>query len=133
MPFVFQAIPESRHPRSLLASDEHLAAATAEACPELDTTWVNRAALYVTRIGQAGFYERPHLSVLEPPAEYVLAMKSLALAWGSGHAPTAERDLSYLMRFLGLSHPEAALQCIGTYLNDRQIPGDLATRLPRLI
>lgn len=133
MPFVFQANPESRHPRALLASDEHLTAATADAFPELESTWVNRAALYVTRIGEAGFYAATHLSVLEPPAECVLAMKCLALEWGPGSAPTAERDLSYLTRFLGMSHPEHALERIGTYLNDRQIPSDLATRLPQLI
>lgn len=133
MPFVFQAKPESRHPRALLASDEDLTAAMARACPELESTWLNRAALYVTRIGEAGFYAGTHLSVLEPPAEYVLAMKCLALEWGPGSAPTAERDLSYLTRFLGMNDPEQALASIGAYLNDRQIPSDLATRLPRLM
>jgi len=133
IPFVFHANPESRRPGALLASGEHLAAATDQACPELDTTWVNRAALHVTRISEARFYAGPNLSVLEPPAGYVLAMKCLTIAWGSGQPRTTDRDLSYLIRFLGLSQPDAALERIATYLNDRQMPTDLATRLSGLM
>lgn len=135
MPFVLVASPVSRRPRALFAPDEELTAAAADTAPELGATWLADAARETVRAGERGpapFFAGRALSIIEPPAEYVLAMKCLTLAWAPMSPQTIERDISYLLRYLGLNQPRAALERITTYLNSRQLPSDLDQRLPHL-
>ena len=78
-----------------------------------------------------GSFEGERLRVFAPPPDYVLAMKCSALLF----APevSVEDDVRYLLRFLGLRDPKAALDAVSGYLNPRQRPDDLETRFTAIL
>ena len=58
-------------------------------------------------------------------------MRCAALAFAPGRDP--EDDIRYLLRYIGVGDAEEAAALVDRYLNPRQRPADLETRLAKLL
>ena len=78
-------------------------------------TWLNDAVKsYVSDRGTfESFLELSHLKVFCPTAEYMLAMKCLAMRVGEGYHD--EADVRYLLRNLGLQRYQEAESILARY------------------
>lgn len=130
--FAFARVPGTRRPRSLFATaDEALEArrhAAARSGVALDR--LEEAARAVVA-GPSALFEGERLRVFSPPPDYVLAMKCAALEFAPDGS--VEQDIQYLLRFLGLRDAATAVDVVSAYLNPRQRPGDLESRLAAMI
>jgi hypothetical protein len=102
---------------------------------EADTTWLARFA----RPDQAGgteadptaFVELSNLRLYGARPDYVLAAKCASLRLGrDAHT---ERDIHYLVRYMGLETTSDALAIVGRFFTPRQRPMGLAEVLDRAI
>ena len=135
MPLTFRRDPESRRPRAIFASGESALKARREAAARsgvaLDRL-EDAARRFVAGSPEPGpTFEGERLTAFAPPADYLLAMKCAALGFGQDGG--VEDDIRYLLRFLGLRTPQAALATVSGYLNPRQRPHDLESRLASIL
>lgn len=132
---VFAHDPQTRRPQAIFASKEESLDARREAAGKAGVALdrlEEAARTFVTGgSGRGGAFEGERLRVLAPPPDYVLAMKCAALRF----APegSVEDDIRYLLRFLGLRDAGAAAETVSAYLNPRQRPEDLESRLAAMI
>ena len=93
--------------------------ATASALPP---DWLNDAVKgYLSDKGDFHPYlESSHLRVLTAAPEYLLAMKCLAMRLGEEFRD--EDDVRFLLRYLNLTEPDAALDIISRYYPVERIP-----------
>ncbi len=131
----FNHMPATRRPGALFAS--------AEAALRARRSAAERSGVALDRLEDAarklvhdssprpGSFEGERLRVFAAPPDYVLAMKCSALLF----APegSVEDDVRYLLRFLGLRDPTAALDVVSAYLNVRQRPDDLEIRFAAIL
>lgn len=89
---------------------------------ELDEDWLNDAVKgFLSDNGEfEPFLEREHLRVFVARAEYLLAMKCLSMRLGPEFHD--EADVRYLLRHLGISRYEAAIQIITRYYPAERFP-----------
>lgn len=131
----FAAQPESRRPRSLFAPPGDAGRARRKAAERgkvpLDRLEDAARALAGGSEGEATSYDGRALRVFAAPPDYVLAMKCCGLAFVDDGR--AEDDIRYLLRFLGLRSTSEVLTVIEPYLNPRQRPVDLASRLDAIL
>jgi len=93
----------------------------------LPVDWFNAAAqLYVSRKRHETRefnVQFPHLQILVPTPEYMLAMKCLASRTGSVTGATDDRaDINFLVRHLNLRSTEEALNIVTKYYPREKIP-----------
>ena len=136
MIIAFDADPETRHVRALFKPTQAvLDAAEAVALDQgLAREWLHEAVRRLLRSegrGLGRFLERSNLRVYEPRPDYVLAMKAASLELEPER--DAEADLSYLLRSMGVSGASEALERIGRYFGERQLPASLGPRLAALL
>lgn len=130
----FQAQPRSVRPQGMFASDAPLreafsSVAKAEGWSGIWPEAALRECVRSRAPGQ-GYLDAPRLKVFTPPLGYALAMKTGgATLAGPGWA----EDLSFLLRALNLTTPDAAMTVITRYLAERQLPGDTRERLGRAL
>jgi len=132
----FDSAPETRHVRALFRPTKVVrdAAEAVARDQNLAPDWPNDAVRRL--LGHEGrglgrFLERSNLRVYEPRPDYVLAMKAASLELEP--AKEAEADLSYILRSLGLSRAPEALERIGRYFGERQLPESLPERLSAIL
>lgn len=75
--------------------------------------------------------ELSHLKILHASAEYMLAMKCLALRTGEGYQD--EEDIRYLLRHLGLRRPEDARAILARYYDLAAYPPTATAVLDELL
>ncbi|MBT8489348.1 MAG: hypothetical protein HKN72_04645 [Gemmatimonadetes bacterium] len=128
----FARAPRTRRPRALFASSGAALAARRHAAERAGVALdrLEEAARTVVT-GQAAAFEGERLRVFSPPPDYVLAMKCAALRFVPEGG--VEDDIRYLLRFLGVRDPAAAVDVVSGYLTPRQRPEDLESRLASLI
>jgi len=131
----FHAVPESRRIRSLVRSTEPVRIAAARVADRvgLGPEWLSTA---VRRFlgGSAAFgplLERASLRVFVARPEYVLAMRCASMLVEQGAGP--DDDVRYLLRYLDVFTPEDAMERIGRYLPERQLPDDIESRLSAIM
>lgn len=131
---VFAADPGTRRPGAVLAEPDLALAARRRAAEEgrvaLDRLESAARDLVGRHQGGASFEGRV-LRVLSAPPDYVVAMKCLALAYAPDRG--TEADIRYLLRFMGAHRIDQAMVAVDRYLNPRQRPADLESRLERLL
>lgn len=131
----FTAEPVTRRPRAVLADPELALDARRRAAEKggvaMDRLQAAARELVGRHGGPGGAFEGRALRVFRAPADYVLAMRCLALAF----APETgtEDDIRYLLRFMGVHRIDEAMALVDRYLNPRQRPADLEIRLERLL
>lgn len=136
MTLAFDAEPETRHIRALFKPTAEVKQAADRVAQELalPPDWLNdavRRLLGRPAPGLGPYLERSNLRVYEPRPDYVLAMKAASLELEDQR--DAEADLRYIMRSMGLSRASEALERIGRYFSERQLPASLEQRLARLL
>jgi hypothetical protein len=136
MIIAFDAAPETRHIRALFKPTRAVrdAADAVARDKKLTRDWLNEAVrrlLGTEGRGLGRFLERSNLRVYEAQGNYVLAMKAASLKLEL--ARDADADLSYLLRSLGVSRVPEALERIGRYFGERQLPTSLPDRLATLL
>jgi len=136
MIIAFDAAPETRHVRALFKPTRAVLRAAEQVAEDqrLPLDWLDDAVRRLLRAegpGLGPFLERSNLRVYEPRPDYVLAMKAASLELEPERH--TEADLSYLMRSLGVSRAPEALERIGRYFAERQLPTALEARLTALL
>ena len=138
IPLVFTADPESRRPRDLFGDKRQLEGAAAEVQLRLglESDWLRQSVRGLIGAGGPGspFFHGTSLRVFDAPPDYVLAMKCAALQFQADEAAAEiERDIGYLLRFLGIEEAAQAIAVVGQYLNERQRPPDLLESFQRIL
>lgn len=138
IPLVFAAHPQSRRPRDLFGDKRQLEEAAAEVQRRLGlpSDWLRQSVRGLIGAGGPGspFFHGTSLRVFDAPPDYVLAMKCAALQFqAKEEAAEVERDIGYLLRFLGIEQADQALAVVGQYLNERQRPPDLLESIQRIL
>ena len=138
IPLVFTAHPDSRRPRDLFGDKRQLenAAAEVQRSLGLPSDWLRQSVRGLIGGGGPGspFFHGTSLRVFDAPPDYVLAMKCAALQFqAKEEAVEVERDIGYLLRFLGIEQADQAMAVVGQYLNERQRPPDLLEAFQRIL
>lgn len=96
-------------------------------------TWLNDAVKgYLSDRGSwEPFLELSHLKVFHASAEYMLAMKCLAMRTGDAYHDV--EDVRYLLRTLGLRRYEDATEILGRYYSLEEFPETAFRTLRELI
>lgn len=117
MCLVFETRPATHDIDALFAPTAQLRAAAAKVAKsaDVDPAWLNDAVKgYVSERGDFSQYlELSNLTIFSATAEYLLAMKCLALRIGEEFHDLD--DVRYLLRYLNLTTPAQALEIIGRY------------------
>lgn len=131
----FPHAPQTRRPEGLFASGEASLRARRRAA-EASGVALDRLEDAARRLVGGGpdgptTFEGERLRVLAPPADYLLAMKCAALRFGPDSS--VGDDIRYLLRYLGVREPHAALDAVSPYLGPRQRPEDLEAKLAAIL
>lgn len=85
----------------------------------IDETWLNDGVKgYVVQHSKNVLFHMPHLTVLLPDADYLLAMKALAARSDTED----ESDLRFLIDHMALKSPDEVFAIIEKYYPKQQIP-----------
>lgn len=95
--------------------------------------WLNDAVKgFLSPRGDFDSYlELPHLRVFVARPEYLLAMKCAAMRLGAEFHDID--DVRYLLRWLNISSVDQALEVVGRYFDERQLPPKTRFALEELI
>lgn len=133
--FAFASEPSTRRPSALFASPDAALRARRRAAEKgrvaIDRLEDAARTSIVAGGGASAGFEGEHLKVLAPPPDYALAMKCAALHFTPD--PSVEDDIRYLLRYMGLREAGDALDLVDAYLNPRQRPPDLESRLVAML
>jgi len=115
---------------SVAVREAALRVAAKEAVPD---HWLNDAVKsYLSDRGSFDeFLELSHLKVFCAQAQYMLAMKCLAMRIGEGYHD--EEDIRYLLRHLGIEKYEDAARIIEKYYPLREFPSTSLAALRELL
>lgn len=88
----------------------------------LDDDWLNDAVkgYLSTEADFIDYLELPNLRVLTASPEYLLAMKCLAMRLGEEFQD--EQDVRFLLRYLNITHYEAAVGVVARYYPIERVP-----------
>lgn len=140
----YTAEPDTRSISALFQPPDRLRAAVdstvnlagvADEAGGADATWLARLARPAPAGGAeadpAAFVELSNLRVYGARPDYVLAVKCASLRLGrDAHT---ERDILYLLRYLGVGTTSEALAVVGRFFTPRQLPVGLEEVLDRAI
>lgn len=130
----FNAAPETRRIGALLESTDLVRGAAQRVAEArgLGADWLNSAVRSFLGSAATGpFVETAHLRIFAARPEYVLAIRCASMVVDEGSGP--EEDVRYLLRFLDISSPPAAMARIELYLTRRQLPDDIEERLSAIL
>jgi hypothetical protein len=131
----FNASPGTRRITAMFAPARSImdAADQIAARQGLPSTWLQDAARRHIGGAQDGtsFVELANLRVFASPPAYAFAMKCAALRVDA--APSDFDDLRYLLRFMNVQRPEAAMSLLERYFSERQLPADIRETLQGLL
>ena len=134
----FHAEPASRRPGDQFADQTLLTGAADRVADDagLPLDWLSTAAraLVGSERMSGGAWEGSHLRVYAALPPYALAMKCARLGLAAAEEErSVQSDVRYLMRLSGLTTAADAVDAIADYFTKRQLPGDLMSRLERLL
>ena len=131
----FNSAPQTRRIGALLKSTDLVrgAAQRVAASRGLDAAWLSSAvrSFLGSATATGPFVETAHLRIFAARPEYVLAIRCASMVVDEGSGP--EEDVRYLLRFLDISSPPAAMARIELYLTRRQLPDDIEERLTAIL
>ncbi len=127
MVLAFQARVSTKDVDAIFEPSSEVRVAAANVAEELGlpVDWLNDAAKgFLSPDGDfvaIPSIDLPHLRVLAPTPEYMLAMKVLAARTGIGDERGDARDIEFLIRMLGLNDGDAVMDIVRRYYDPSKI------------
>ena len=131
MCLAYNARPATKDVDAVFEPVRHVRRAAARVAERhgLHKDWLNYAVkMFVVPHERRMLFDMPHLRVLVPPPDYLLAMKVLAARANTQDAA----DIELLIRELGLQSPSQALDIVRDYYPHKQVKPAAALLLDEL-